>query len=54
MTKRTKGFPYDHIVNEETKTIEITWRGNGYVGRLGVPRLVEQHYPGYNYIFVKE
>ena len=52
MSKKTKGFPYDHVVNEETKTIEINWKGNGYIGRIGVPVMVKKYYPGYDYIFV--
>lgn len=52
MSKKTKGFPYQHTVNEETKTIEVKYNGNGYIGRLGVPKLVEKYYPGYSYIFV--
>jgi hypothetical protein len=52
MSKKTKGFPFDHVINEETKTIEITWSGNGYVGRMAVPSMVKRYYPGYSYIFV--
>ena len=45
-------FPHKHVVNEETKTIEIHWEGNGQLGRYGVPVLVKKYYPGYDYIFV--
>ena len=45
-------FPYKHVVNEETKTIEIYWGGNGQLGRYGVPAMVEKYYPGYKYTFV--
>ena len=45
-------FPYKHVVNEETKTIEIDWEGNGQLARYGVPVMVEKYYPGYNYTFV--
>ena len=45
-------FPYEHVVNEETKTIEINWGGNGQLGRYGVPAMVEKYFPGYNFTFV--
>ena len=54
MSRRPKGFPYDHIVNEETKTIEIKWSGNGYIGRMGVPKMVNKYYPGYSFVFINE
>ena len=45
-------FPYKHVVNEETRTIEISWNGNGQLGRYGVPAMVEKYFPGYNFTFV--
>ena len=45
-------FPYKHVVNEETKTIEIDWQGNGQLARYGVPSIVEKYYPGYSFVFV--
>ncbi len=45
-------FPYKHVVNEDTKTIEIDWEGNGQLGRYGVPSLVKKYFPGYTYTFV--
>ena len=46
-------FPYAHRIVEETKTIEVLYTG-GYIGRIGVPKLVEKYFPGYKYVFVKE
>lgn len=46
-------FPYTHRIVEETKTIEVLYTG-GYIGRIGVPKLVEKYFPGYKYVFVKE
>ncbi len=50
--KRPK-FPYKHNIVEETKTIEVFYTG-GYIGRLGVPKMVEKYFPGYKYVFVSE
>ena len=52
MSKKKFQFPYDHKVNEETKTIEINYKGNGYIGRMAVPVAMKRFYPGYDYIFV--
>jgi hypothetical protein len=45
-------FPYEHVVNEQKKTIEISWNGNGQLARYGVPSMVQKYYPGYSYTFV--
>ena len=52
MSKKKFQFPYDHKVNEETKTIEINWNGRGAIARYGVPILVKRFYPGYSFVFV--
>jgi len=47
-------FPYQHRVNEDTKTIEILSKSLGQINRYAVPRFVEEYYPGYEYSFVSE
>jgi hypothetical protein len=44
-------FPYQHRVDEETKTIYIYWNNNGQMGRYGVPYNMNKFYPGYCYKF---
>ena len=41
-------FPYSHVVNEETKTIEIGMNGHGQLARYGIPAAVKKYYPGYD------
>ena len=45
MSLKLSKFPYDHVVNCNTKEVWVT--GINSIGAMGLSKLVEKYYPGY-------
>ena len=52
--KKIDKFPFQHLVDESEKVIKIYWKGNGQIGRYGVPQYMKKFYPDYKYEFCSE
>ena len=45
MSLRLPKFPYEHVVNCNTKEVWVT--GINSITAMGLPKLVEKYYPGF-------
>lgn len=47
MRKSQARFPYEYILNEDTKEVLVRSSGISFFTAMGLPGLVRRHFPGY-------
>ncbi len=47
MRKSQARFPFEYILNEDTKEVLVRSSGMSFFTAMGLPSLVHRHFPGY-------